>query len=168
MSISTQSDTWRFFDQNPLTHSAAHYLMTIHELKSEHGYARLTDISRHLQISAGSCSTSLKVLKKKGLITDDQNKFWSLTPKGERLTNFVERNDQLLTTLLHDLLGVDLWQAEVDACKMEHLLSFETSLKLARFVEFLTSDEALAMQVREHIGQLPMPDYDDLRDPAEE
>lgn len=128
-------DIWKNFDQNPLTHSAAHYLMTIRELISENGYARLTDIARHLNITPGSCSLSLKVLKKKGWIEEDQNKFWRLTEEGEALATLVERNGNLLQEFFENILGVSEWQAEIDACKMEHLLSIETSQKLSQFLK---------------------------------
>lgn len=60
-----QSKTWKYFEKNELTHSAAHYLMTIHELKEKDGYARLSDIASHMDITAGSCSITLGKLKEK-------------------------------------------------------------------------------------------------------
>lgn len=127
-------DTWKNFDQNPLTHSAAHYLMTIKDLTEENGYARLTDIARHLNITPGSCSLSLKVLKKKEWIQERDGKFLELTEDGKKLANLVERNGELLQKFFQDILGVSQWQAEIDACKMEHLLSIETSGKLEEFL----------------------------------
>ena len=134
MTTHNHEDTWKNFDQNPLTHSAAHYLMTIKELISENGYARLTDIARHLNITPGSCSLSLKVLKKKEWIEEDQNKFMRLSQEGEKLASLVERNGELLQKFFQEILGVSEWQAEIDACKMEHLLSIETSGKLEGFL----------------------------------
>lgn len=60
-----QSKTWKFFEQNELTHSAAHYLMTIHDLKEKDGYARLSDIAAHMDITAGSCKITLSKLIEK-------------------------------------------------------------------------------------------------------
>jgi len=57
-----QRETWKEYESNPLTHSAAHYLMTIRALLQERGYARVTDIARALNITRGSCSISLKPL----------------------------------------------------------------------------------------------------------
>lgn len=128
-------DIWKNFDQNPLTHSAAHYLMTIKELIAENGYARLTDIARHLNITPGSCSLSLKVLKKKNWIEEDANKFWRLTQEGQALAQLVETNGNLLQEFFQKILGVSEWQSEIDACKMEHLLSIETSQKLSQFLK---------------------------------
>lgn len=83
-------EIWKSFEQNPLTHSAAHYLMTIKELITENGYARLTDIARHLSITSGSYSLSLKVLKKRdGLLQMKTNLINSQT-KDSNLQNLLK------------------------------------------------------------------------------
>jgi Mn-dependent DtxR family transcriptional regulator len=139
MSATHSTETWKAFEDNPLTHSAAHYLMTILALHEEQGYARLTDIAHELNITRGSCSISLKALKAKGLVTEDDNKHLLLTESGNSLAQVVRMNDALLQTLLTQVLSVDPEQAEIDACKMEHLLSIETSLKLCDLVRFVES-----------------------------
>lgn len=136
-------EVWKRFEENQLTHSAAHYLMTINTLLTEHGYARVTDIAKHLNITRGSCSISLRPLKKRGLVVEDDNKFLQLSSEGKRLAEVVERNDELLETLFRDVLGVDAEQAEIDACKIEHLLSIESSVKLANFIHLINSDKAV-------------------------
>lgn len=134
-------EVWKSFDENALTHSAAHYLMTIHELLEAQGYARVTDIAKQLNITRGSCSISLKPLKKRGLVVEDHNKFLSLSEEGKRLALIVEKNDELLETFFKEILGVSDDQAEIDACKIEHLLSIEASIKLCAFVELMKSDQ---------------------------
>lgn len=135
------NEVWKSFDDNALTHSAAHYLMTIHELLETHGYARVTDIAKQLNITRGSCSISLKPLKKRGLVVEDHNKFLLLSEEGKRLALIVEKNDELLELFLKDVLGVSQEQAEIDACKIEHLLSIETSIKLCSFIDLMRSDD---------------------------
>ena len=49
-------EVWKEFEDNALTHRAAHYLMTIHGLLQDLGYARVTDIAKRLNITRGSCS----------------------------------------------------------------------------------------------------------------
>ena len=138
------SDIWKEFEENQLSHSAAHYLMTVHELLESSGYARVTDIAKRLNITRGSCSISIKPLKKRGLIVEDENKFLKLSPEGMRLAVQVERNDELLEDFFRDVLGVDPEQAEIDACKLEHLLSIETSIRLATFMDFVQSDRKIS------------------------
>jgi len=139
-------EVWKSFDENTLTHSAAHYLMTIHELLESQGYARVTDIAKQLNITRGSCSISLKPLKKRGLVVEDHNKFLLLSDEGKRLALVVEKNDELLETFFKEVLGVNEEQAEVDACKIEHLLSIETSIKLCSFIELMQSDSSIVKE----------------------
>lgn len=140
------AQVWKTYEDNTLTHSAAHYLMTIHELLATQGYARVTDIAKRLNITRGSCSISLKPLKKRGLVVEDANKFLALSEEGRRMAEIVERNDELLETFFREVLGVGPDQAEIDACKIEHLLSIETSVKLCNFIECVRSESKTAKE----------------------
>jgi len=128
-------DVWKQFEENAITHSAAHHLIAILELKDSRGYARVTDVAKHLNITTGSASTNLKSLKSKGLVTEDENKFLVLTEQGEALAKLVLRRKKILKHFLIDVLEVSEEQAEIDACKTEHLISLETTRKLEKFVD---------------------------------
>lgn len=148
----TEKEVWKEFEDNLVTHSAAHYLMTIRHLLDDNGYARVTDIARRLNITRGSCSISLKPLKKRGLVVEDENRFLRLSEEGMRIAEMVELNDELLETLFSDVLGVDQDQSEIDACKIEHLLSIETSIALASFIRAWQSDTPAAQAFRKELG----------------
>ena len=143
---------WKQYEDNELTHSAAHYLMTILELLEEKGYARVTDIAKRMNITRGSCSISLKPLKKRGLVVEDHNKFLRLSDEGKRLAEIVEQNDELLEKFFHKVLGVDSEQAEIDACKIEHLLSLESSMKLLAFMECIESESPAVKAFFDELG----------------
>lgn len=146
------NEVWKEYEENTLTHSAAHYLMTIRELLEDRGYARVTDIARRLNITRGSCSISLKSLKRRGLVVEDDNKFLDLSDEGRRLAALIERNDELLEFLFRDVLGVDEANAEIDACKIEHLLSIETSRRLAAFIACIQSGGPAAKAFLEELS----------------
>ena len=141
------TEVWKSFEENQLTHSAAHYLMTIYDLLLDKGYARVTDVAKRLNITRGSCSISLKALKKKGLVEEDENRFLRLSVEGRRLAELVEYNDQLLEFFFRDFLGVSPDQAEIDACKIEHLLSIESSMALHSLVKLIREEHPAAMQL---------------------
>ena len=128
-------DVWKQFEENNITHSAAHHLIAVQELRKQRGYARVTDVAKHLNITTGSASTNLKNLKNKGLITEDENRFLVLSEEGGRLAEAVKRRKILLNKLFVDVLSVDQSQAEIDACKTEHLISPETTKKLEDFLK---------------------------------
>ena len=128
-------DVWKQFEENNITHSAAHHLTAILELREKRGYARVTDVAKHLNITTGSASTNLKSLKSKGFISEDDNRFLSLTPEGEAIAAAVISRKSILNDFLVKILKVTTEQAEIDACKTEHLISSETAKKLAKFME---------------------------------
>ncbi|RIL08379.1 MAG: hypothetical protein DCC75_09080 [Proteobacteria bacterium] len=128
-------DVWKQFEENNITHSAAHHLLAVMELREQRGYARVTDVAKHLNITTGSASTNLKGLKAKGLVSEDDNRFLTLSPEGESLAKAVIARKKIFQRFLTEILKVSEEQAEIDACKTEHLISPETTRKLEKFVE---------------------------------
>lgn len=128
-------DVWKQFEENDITHSAAHHLLAIMDLRTKRGYARVTDVAKELNITTGSASTNLKSLKQKGLIAEDDNKFLMLSPEGERLAKAIVVRNELVKEFFEKVLRVSPEQAEIDACKIEHLVSAETTAKLEKFLQ---------------------------------
>ena len=142
--------SWKDFDSNAVTHSAAHHLVAIAELRDEFGYARVSDVARALEITRGSVSVTLKGLKQRGLVTEDDRRFLGLSEIGERIARSVQARKKIMKRLFVDAVGVDKEQADVDTCKIEHLVSNRTAAHATRFVRFLQSDvpEAVAFRKR--------------------
>lgn len=133
MVMESTTEVWKEFSENEITHSAAHHLLAILELHQKRGYARVTDVAKFLDITTGSASTNLKSLKAKGLINEDDNKFLSLSEVGQALTETILGRRQIIEDFLMNVLGVGHEQAEIDACKTEHLISAETASKMKSF-----------------------------------
>lgn len=134
-------EVWKEFEHNEITHSGAHYLMSVLKLISEQGYARVSDVARNLGITPGSVSIMLKSLKEKGYVEEDHNRFLRLSPSGHRLALSVQSNRKIVVTFLKAVLHIDAAQAEIDACKIEHLISTETGEHLLSFLQFLLSED---------------------------
>lgn len=134
-------DVWKEFEANELTHSMAHYLTAIRDLITEHGYARATDIAKKLAISRSSVSIGLRTLFDKDFIKEDENKFVRLTDKGEQIAGAIIGKKIVLRRFLEEILLVKPHQAEIDTCKIEHLISSETGARLLDFLRFMTSDD---------------------------
>jgi Mn-dependent DtxR family transcriptional regulator len=132
----TTVETWKEFEANELTHSAAHHLLAIHELGAEYGgWARVSDIAHELGITRGSVSINLRALKKRGYVATDEHRMVKLSPKGTEIIQAIKTKKTLFKLFLTDVLGVSEHQAEIDSCKIEHLISHETSERLAQYVE---------------------------------
>jgi DtxR family Mn-dependent transcriptional regulator len=149
--VTNDSSYWRAFEENELTHSVAHYLMAIDQLRKEFGYARVTDVAGKLNISRGAASLALSQLKERKLVMEDPNRFLLLTNEGEILAHTVEHNFALLTRFFEEVLGVDGEIARADACKMEHLISPESSHALTRFLQVLIADPKRVEKINKEI-----------------
>lgn len=147
------SEVWKQFDEHGVTHSMGHYLMSIRELLKARGYARVTDVATYLDVSRSSASTALASLKKKGFVEEDENHFLRLTQHGDGIALQIVRNHLVLESFFKNVLGVEEEQALVDACKMEHLLSPETSNRLLALVQALQEDKELMKKAMEAAGR---------------
>ncbi|MGI6458091.1 MAG: metal-dependent transcriptional regulator [bacterium] len=149
--VVNDSTYWRAFEENELTHSVAHYLMAVDNLRAEYGYARVTDVANFLNISRGAASLAISQLKDRGLIKEDPNRFLLLTEEGQRLAHTVEHNFFLLTCFFENVLGVPAETARADACKMEHLLSDHSSKALVKFLQVLFSNRKWVRELTEAV-----------------
>ncbi len=132
-------DSWKEFDQNPITHSVAHHLVTIAELHEEYGYARVSDVARRLEITRGSASITLKRLKQRGLVLEDDRRFLKLSEEGLRIAHLLKAKKFVMKKLFIDLLGLEERQADIDTCKIEHLISKKTAQLAARLLRYIES-----------------------------
>lgn len=147
-------EIWKEFEANELTHSSAHYLMAIYHLLNEQGYARSSDVAKHLGIARSSASMGIRMLIDKKYLREDGNKFLRLTPLGKQLAEEIIGKKVVLKRFFQDILKVKPHQAEVDTCKIEHLISSETGASLLAFLQFMSSKEPLVKKVLDKFWEL--------------
>ncbi|MBT4793340.1 MAG: winged helix DNA-binding protein [Halobacteriovoraceae bacterium] len=122
-----------------LSHSMTHYLLVIHDLKEKKGYARVTDISKVLNITKGSVSIAASGLKKKELIEEEEGtKFLRLTELGHDEVHLILSSRALLFSFFKDFLKVKEKYAKEAACLMEHLTNHEVREKLFYFMKTIS------------------------------
>ncbi|MEX0799516.1 MAG: metal-dependent transcriptional regulator [Bacteriovoracaceae bacterium] len=144
---------------NDLTHSMAHYLLTIHKLKESKGYARVTDIAKDMGLTKGSVSTALNNLKKRDLVVEDESKFLSLSKDGHEQVHSILSSRTLLYYFLKDILQVDDETAHQDSCLMEHLLSEQTREKFFKFMKIAaTKPQKIKLETDLDLGKFTTPD----------
>jgi Mn-dependent DtxR family transcriptional regulator len=135
---------WRAFEANGITHSGAHYLLAIDWLTSHGGAPRAADVARHLSVSRAAASLQLRSLHEHGLVESAAGARLRLTSPGADVVERVAGTRQALEAFLVEVLEVTEEAAEVDACKVEHLLSEESGAALVRWVRFLRSSDPAA------------------------
>lgn len=134
-----------------LTPSHEHYLRAIWEVRSERGYARLTDVARALEIALATLSVGLRPLEKRGLVAHDEARFLVLTAEGERLAREVHHRHSVLRKFLATVLHVPAELAEHEACLIEHDISDTTTERLVDLLKLLEEDGELGKMLHERL-----------------
>ena len=135
---------WRAFEANEITHSGAHYLLAISGLARRAAAPRAADVARYLGVSRAAASLQLRSLQEHGLVTAGDQGHLQLTRSGLDLVGRIASKRRILQVFLAEVLGVPEEVAELDACKVEHLLSEESGAALVRWVRFLRSEHPAA------------------------
>lgn len=121
--------------------SGEDYLETILILHERTGYVRSIDIASELGFSKPSVSRAMGILKADGFIIVEPDGQIVLTKRGYLRAREVYDRHLLITRFLRDVLGVSDKNTNEDACKIEHVISYETYEKLNVFVDNYLKDE---------------------------
>lgn len=111
--------------------SAEDYLEAVLVLKERLGQVRAIDIANELKISKPSVSVFIRHLRDKGHIAINGSNI-SLTEDGQRIAEGVLDRHNILTNCLV-ALGVSIETAKEDACRVEHVLSEESFIKIKEY-----------------------------------
>ncbi len=113
-----------------LYESGENYLETILIVKRRNGLVRSIDIANELNFSKPSVSRAVGLLKKKKYIEIDKNGYIELTEVGAGEANRIYERHKFITDYFIKVLGVSKDVAEQDACRVEHVISDETFIKI--------------------------------------
>ena len=114
--------------------SGENYLETILILKERNGTVRSIDIANELGYAKPSVSRAVKLLVKKGLIVMEHSGELILTEKGLEMANSIYERHKIISEFFVDILGVDRKNADIDACRIEHVISVNTFEKIKEYV----------------------------------
>ena len=89
------------------------------------------DIANELEFTKPSISVAMKNLRQSGLIDMDQNGYITLLPEGQEIAEKIYERHTILTNWLIKL-GVAPDVADMDACKIEHVISTESFLAIKK------------------------------------
>ncbi len=122
-----------------LSASLEDYLEAIFNVISEKGGVRAKDIAVYLDVKAGSVTPALQALTKTGHINYKPYGIITLTDKGHKQAQEVIRKHEVLKNFFVNILGSDTDEAEVGACKIEHVITNRLLDCLISFTEFVES-----------------------------
>lgn len=115
--------------------SSQDYLEIILDLSKDGVPVRSIDIANALGYSRASINRAVNVLKSAGLVAQEKYGTLSLTKEGLKTAQDVRERHNILKNFLIDLLQVSEATAEEDACRMEHIISEETLIKLVEYTK---------------------------------
>lgn len=113
--------------------SAQNYLETILVLMRSMGQVRAVDIATALGFSKPSVSQALKGLRAEQAITVDGKGYIALTARGLAEAEAMDERHRLMAGWLM-AMGVDEETANMDACRMEHIISEKSFEAIRRYV----------------------------------
>lgn len=117
-----------------LHESGEDYLETIYLLSKKNPFVRSVDIANELNYTKASVSRAMKLLREENLITMAEDGQIRLTKNGLQKAQDVYSRHTLITDFFEQQLGVNAVTAEKDACKIEHVISEETFLRLRTYM----------------------------------
>ena len=120
-----------------MSESLEDYLEAIYQICEKSQVARVKELSRRLGVKSASVVGALRVLRDKGLVSQEPYGYIKLTKSGERAALDVLKRHRALSGFFSDALGLNSETAEQEACRAEHALHKETFKRLARLQEFI-------------------------------
>lgn len=117
-----------------LHESGEDYLETIYLLTQKSPFVRSVDIANELGFTKPSVSRAMRILREEGLVTVADDGQVTLTKAGRLRASAIYDRHTLITDFFAQFLGVNPVTAEKDACKIEHVISEETYLRLRSYM----------------------------------
>ena len=122
-------------NRSPNLHAAGEdYLEAVLMLQKKKGMVRSVDVARHMGVSKPSVCHAVATLRDGGFLTMDEDYFLHLTDVGREVAEKIYERHCFFTEQLI-AAGVDPKTAEADACRMEHVISTESFLRLKEAAE---------------------------------
>ncbi|MFW6120266.1 MAG: metal-dependent transcriptional regulator [Petrotogales bacterium] len=112
------------------------YAELLYDLQKEKELVHTNDVAFALNITPASVTEIFQKLSNERIINYKKYSGVTLTKKGKKIAiSTKKRHDTLKKFLM--ILGIDKKIANMDACKIEHVVNSVTMEKLTRFVEFV-------------------------------
>lgn len=118
-----------------LHESGEDYLETIYLLSQKNAHVRSVDVANELGYTKASISRAMRILREEGLISVAADGAIRLTKLGAKKAAEVYERHTLIRDFFEQFLGVNEVTAEKDACKIEHVMSEETYLRLRTYMK---------------------------------
>jgi DtxR family transcriptional regulator, Mn-dependent transcriptional regulator len=117
-----------------LPESGENYLETILILSQRTGFVRSVDVAHELGYSKPSISRAMAILKNKGHIHIEEDGNIILTTQGRNMACAILERHHTIAQYLMRALKIPEEIAEMDACRIEHIISEMTFLRIKNWL----------------------------------
>ena len=111
------------------------YLELIYETIQDKSTIKAIDIAKKFNISRASVTEALQRLEQKGYIKYGRYQPISLTDKGSNLAKDIIYKHETLKKFFVSLLNLSQEEAELNACKIEHIITPTAFEKIKEYVK---------------------------------
>ena len=120
-----------------LTQKMKDYLVGISEIEEKKPVARVGEIADILGVKGPSAHVMVKMLAERKLVKYEKYGYINLTEKGQEIANDLKLKNDLIKKFFIRYLGIDEKTATEDAQKVRNVLSYDTFIKLKKYLYFL-------------------------------
>ncbi len=121
-------------EQNKISASLEDYIEAIHQISQEKQVVKAIDLSKRLDVKRSSVAEAIKNLQKRELVTYENNDIL-LTEKGLQIAKEVITRHTTLYNFFAKILNVDSEEAQLNACRVEHVITENAFKNLSKFVD---------------------------------
>ena len=121
-------------EQNKISASLEDYIEAIHQISQEKQVVKAIDLSKRLEVKRSSVAEAIKNLQKRELVTYENNEIL-LTEKGLEIAKEVITRHTTLYNFFAKILNVDSEEAQLNACRVEHVITENAFKNLSKSVD---------------------------------
>lgn len=121
-------------EEHKISASLEDYIEAIHQISKEKQIVKAIDLSKRLDVKRSSVAEAIKNLTRRELVTYENNEL-NLTNKGLEIAKEVINRHNTLYNFFAEILKVEPEEAQLNACRVEHVITKNAFKNLTRFVK---------------------------------
>jgi DtxR family Mn-dependent transcriptional regulator len=110
------------------------YLINILRLTEGENTTKTTELAAFMSVSPASVTEMLKALADEGLVKYERYRGVKLTEEGLVYARLIRKKHHVIENFLINVLNVDHATAHREACRIEHVLSEESAIKMCQMM----------------------------------
>ncbi len=121
-------------EEHKISASLEDYIEAIHQISKEKQVVKAIDLSKRLDVKRSSVAEAIKNLTKRELVTYENNNL-KLTDKGLEIAKEVINRHNTLYNFFAKVLKVEPEEAQLNACRVEHVITENAFKNLTKYIE---------------------------------